>query len=227
MNDELKKAGLTMIEILIAVALIALLAGGMFFVSGRAREQAKIELTKSTLAMLDTALEQYYDYGKTYPPDVEYAGPGTPPTRSLSYAFDPTGGAVLLSMNPSNPAYELDYVDAQSVEVLYYYLNRVPQSRAILSKLHDAAISAKAVKLDANNKPLASKPTDPTLVITITGVGDVGLFRVVDTWNMPLRYIRYRDPANLTVENTNFPLLRSAGPDRVFGTADDIVNRKN
>jgi prepilin-type N-terminal cleavage/methylation domain-containing protein len=73
MNYELRKTGLTMIEILIAVAILALLAGGIFLVGGKAKEQAKIELTKSTMMMLDTALEQYYDYGKTYPPDVNYA----------------------------------------------------------------------------------------------------------------------------------------------------------
>lgn len=213
------KKALTMVEILIAVALIAILAGGIFFVGGRASEGSKIRLTESTLAILDTALEQYYDFDKAYPPDVEYANGGLP------YAFEPIGGAASLSMQPSNPLYTLDYNNAQSIEVAYYYLNRIPASRVILSKLPESAVTAKAVKLE-NGFPLASKPTDPNLIITITGVTNpVGLFRVVDPWNMPLEYTRYR--ANAAVESTNFPQIRSAGPDRKFGTDDDILNKKN
>jgi type II secretory pathway pseudopilin PulG len=214
-----------MVEILIAVALIAILAGGIFFVGGRSAESSKIRLTESAITILDTALEQYYDFDKAYPPDVNYALPGIPPaSRSLPYAFEPIGGAAVLSMQPSNPLYTLDYYEAQSIEVAYYYLNRIPQSRVILGKLPESAVSAKAVKLE-NGYPLPSKPTDPNVVINITNVGDVGLFRVVDAWHMPLEYSRYR--VDIAVENTNFPLIRSAGPDRKFGTDDDIVNKKN
>ncbi|MDO8304038.1 MAG: hypothetical protein Q7T18_12445 [Sedimentisphaerales bacterium] len=213
------RTGLTMVEILLAVAILALLAGGMFFVSGKVREQANIRLTESTLAVLDTALEQYYDYDKSYPPDVNYASAGN--TRDIIAAL---GAAGAPAVSPAATGYGM-YNDACSVEVAYYYLHRVPQSRAVLSKLPDTAVSAKAVKLDGSDKPLPSRVFDPNVVITITGVGDVGLFRVVDAWNMPLQYIHYR--ANIAIESTNFPLLRSAGPDKKFGTTDDIVNRKN
>jgi len=205
---------LTMIELLIAVAIVALLVSGIFLVSGRVREQAKIRQTESTLAMLDTALEQYYDFDKSYPPDVNYAKPGTPPTRSLPYALEPTSGLAVV-----NPA-TADYYDAQSIEVAYYYLNRVPQSRVVLNRLPESAVSAKAVKFEASGKPLPSRVFDPNVVVTINGK-DVGLFRVVDAWNMPLRYIRRAN------DDKNFPRIESAGPDRKFGTADDIVNKKN
>jgi type II secretory pathway pseudopilin PulG len=222
MNYTLKKA-LTMIEILLAVALIAMLAAGMFFVGGKVREQANVRHTESTLAMLDTALEQYYDFDKSYPPDVNYAGPGNSRDLRSAMAMLPTDADPCVS--PVTTGYGI-YNDACSVEVLYYYLNRVPQSRAVLSRLPESSISAKAVKLDTTKKPLPSRATDPSVVIAINGK-NVGLFRVIDAWNMPLQYIRYRDPANLGVENMNFPQLRSAGPDRVFGTKDDIVNKKN
>jgi type II secretory pathway pseudopilin PulG len=213
-----------MVEILIAVAIVALLAGGMFFVSGKATTQAKIHQTQSTLMLLDTALEQYYDYYKEgavkdhYPPDVNYASSTN--TRDILAALN----ATTISMNPSNSNYVADYNDAQSIEVLYYYLNRVPQSRVVLGKLADTAISAKAVKLDGYDKPLRSKASDPNVVITISSV-PIALFRIIDPWNMPLQYIRYR--ADVTKETTNFPLIRSAGPDKVFGTTDDIINKKD
>ena len=211
---------LTMVEIMIVVAVIAMLAGGIFFVSSKAGESARQELVKSTLAALDTALEQYYDYAKAYPPDVNYANPGNLGNPDIQMALNASGG---LSLSPPNGAYQNDPY-AESVEVLYYYLNRVPQSRAVLGKLPESAVSSKAAKLDAFNKPLASRSTDPNIMITING-NDVSLFRVVDPWNMPLQYTQYR--VNSSIPSTNFPLLRSAGPDRKYGTSDDIVNRKN
>ena len=79
-----------------------------------------------------------------------------------------------------------------------------------------------AVRLDATTKkPLKSDVDDPNVIISIAGGQDAGLFRVVDSWNMPLEYIRRAN------DEKNFPLIRSAGPDRIFGTEDDIVNRKN
>lgn len=202
---------------------MAMLVAGLLFVSNQARESAKIQLAQSTLALLDTALEQYYDETHTYPPDVNYTSGGTNfPARNLQYVLSFSGNA---SAGPSGGA---DYIagsyDAQSIEVLYYYLNRLPQSREVLSKLDNSVVSSKAPKFDASNKPLASKPSDPNLVITIEGVS-ISFFRVVDPWNVPLQYVRRR--INNNIENTGFPLIRSAGPDKRFGTADDIVNRKN
>jgi hypothetical protein len=159
-------------------------------------------------------LQQYYDFGTTYPPDVNYAASLK---AALGTTVDPCMVPLMTGYTMADPS---KGYDPCSVEVLYYYLNRVPQSRAVVSKLHEASISAKAVKLDVNNKPLPSKVFDPNIIIAVNGK-KVGLFRVVDAWNMPLRYIRRSN------DDKNFPLLRSAGPDRKFGTDDDIVNKKN
>jgi type II secretory pathway pseudopilin PulG len=221
------RKGLTMVEALIAVAIIAAMTAGFLVVSNRVRTQSQIQVTKSTLAMLDTALQQYYDEEKTYPPDVNYANPGSLGSPDIQMAL---GATVAPFVNPPTSGYVADYVDARSIEVLYYYLNRVSQSGQILGKLPDSSVLGKAVKFDANNKPLPTNASDPTVLIQFTDtsgkVTNVSLLRVVDAWGMPLQYIRVRQsPYN--VENTNFPLIRSAGPDRIFGTADDIVNKKN
>ena len=72
----------------------------------------------------------------------------------------------------------------------------------------------------------------------ITNIGDTGgeltitvdgkvypLFRIIDPWKETLNYDYYDefwvDPAT----KRNFPLITSAGPDRIFGNADDITNR--
>jgi prepilin-type N-terminal cleavage/methylation domain-containing protein len=221
MKSERQKSALTMIEILIVVAILAIMASGMFVVSSKVRQQAQVKSVRGTLAMLDAALEQYYDFDKSYPPDVNYAGAGY--TRDIQSAvkLQPADTIVGPYISPPAAGYDVsDYDDAYSVAVLYYYLNRVPQSRLVLKNLADAAVSAKAVKFDSQGKPIQSRMQDPNALITVN-VQSISLFRIVDSWNMPLHYIR---KAN---DDKNFPLIRSAGPDKVFGTEDDIVNKKN
>jgi prepilin-type N-terminal cleavage/methylation domain-containing protein len=222
--STVRKHGMTMVEILIAVAIVLILATGFFIVSGKAKTQSDAALVRETLTAMDTALQEYYDFTHTYPPDVNYAGTGN--SRSLKDALHLSGYPMPGDpcVVPPTAGYQID-PQAESIEVLYYYLNRVPQSRRILDDLSTAAVTSRAVRLDASGKPVASQIADPNLLITINGQ-NVSLFRVVDVWNMPLEYLRVRQ-SPYTTENTNFPLIRSAGPDKVFGTADDIVNKKN
>jgi prepilin-type N-terminal cleavage/methylation domain-containing protein len=224
MSTKAKNA-LTMMEILIVIAIVAMLAGGMLFVSNKAKSQADKQLVADTIALLDTALQQYYDYTRTYPPDVNYVGNAANPSRNLQNILSKTGNADN-QPSPKPPVGAGSYnSEGASIEVLYYYLNRVPQSRQILSKLAEEVVTNKAVRTDASGYPLKARPTDPNWVIRVEGVTNIPFFRVVDVWNVPLQYIRYR--ADINVENTSFPLIRSAGPDKKFNTSDDIENRKN
>lgn len=53
------KSGFTLIEILIAVAIVAIMAGGAFYAFNTYRKRAAITSTKASLKILKTALEQY------------------------------------------------------------------------------------------------------------------------------------------------------------------------
>lgn len=69
MKRKQNKIGLTLVEILVAIAIIAILAAGLYSVSNYIEKQAQIKLTESTIEILSTAIEQYHDfYGKF--PDV-------------------------------------------------------------------------------------------------------------------------------------------------------------
>jgi len=143
------KAGFTLIEMLIVVAVIAILATMVVGLATRIDNQSKERALKSTFTLLDSALQEYYEYWNAFP------DPNKPPYLSPSAA-------------------------------LYGQLYSTPTSRQILEK-----ISAKLLR---DNPP-----------------------QIYDLWGMVLDY-RY-------VQGDNFPLLLSAGPDRTFGTGDDVTSR--
>jgi len=92
---------------------------------------------------------------------------------------------------------EQNYANAAAhSEHLYNELNSVPDSRSILEKINRSLIEN---KYRAAGAPIAASP------------------EIYDLWGTALDY-RY-------TPGENFPLIVSAGPDKKFGTADDIDNR--
>jgi len=87
--------------------------------------------------------------------------------------------------------------DASSA-ALYYFLNRCGDSKVILDTLSDRMITGQQVKM------------------MIGGVTyNVPWF--IDAWGMSLQY-EYLD-------HYPYPKMISAGPDKVFGTSDDLSNQ--
>lgn len=154
MKTHKLKHGLSLLEMLIVVGIIAILATMVISVASRIDNQAKEKKTKSLLALLDSALQEYHDYWKMFPDPNK----SPYPTRSAA---------------------------------LYEQLSATPGSKQLLKKINDA-LKKKA-----------------------PGVDDT--LQIYDPWGTPLDY-RY-------ILNDHFPLLVSAGPDKTFGTADDISNR--
>jgi len=60
-------AGFTLVEMLIVVAIIALLATMVVGLAARIDNQSKERGLKSTFTLLDGALQEYYDYWKAFP----------------------------------------------------------------------------------------------------------------------------------------------------------------
>jgi prepilin-type N-terminal cleavage/methylation domain-containing protein len=152
--------GLSLVEMLIVLAVIALLATMVIGLAGRIDNQSKEKLIESTFVLLEGALEEYRDYQGDFPAQ-----------RVKDFAFA-----------------------SQHSEYLYKELYSIPDSRKILDK-----VSASLIKHDFDS---GSVPPIP---------------EIYDPWGMPLDY-RY-------VDGDSFPELISAGPDKTFGTADDITNR--
>jgi prepilin-type N-terminal cleavage/methylation domain-containing protein len=132
MKTRKKKHGLSLVETLIVLAVIAMLAAMVISVASRIDNQSKEKGVKSTFALLEGALEEYKEFYGVFPGNMGE-------------------------------------------------LYSIPESRKILEKIGYSQGS------------------------------------ISDPWGMPLQY-RY-------ASGDNFPKLISAGPDRKFGTPDDITNR--
>jgi type II secretory pathway pseudopilin PulG len=160
----------TLVEVLIVVALIVVLVSMVLVATSKSWVDKEGQLTKATIALLDTALQEYHDYKGFFP------NPNSLPEAVF-------GNDYVLRHNAS----------------LYAQLNFVPDSRKVLGRLPDSQIQI------INSDYLI----------------------ILDAWGKAFDYLYVNngdtvfDPG----ENT-FPVIISAGPDKKFGSVDDITNKK-
>ena len=154
------RAGVTLIEMLMVVAVVALLATIVIGTATHIQNQGNEQVTANIFELLDGALQEYYDYNGYFREQIEY-----------------------------------DFTKAaEHSEMLYEALNSVPSSRKILENISDTLIKH---GIDTGVIPPIPEIYDP--------------------WGTVLDYTY--------VDGDSFPKLRSAGPDKMFGTADDITSR--
>ncbi|MCX5634324.1 MAG: prepilin-type N-terminal cleavage/methylation domain-containing protein [Planctomycetota bacterium] len=229
-----KQFGFTLLEMIVVVAVIVLLTSIVISVATRIDSQSKERLTENTLGLLNAALEQYKDFGY----ELKYNPIWLPviPEESdfflgLQFPIDCNGftaadvattlglvlnagvGGVVIPPAGNDPNYS-------GSEVLYFFLSKVPANKEILSRIGKSLIT---------NIGSGGQAMD----IEINGI-KYPLYRFVDAWGTTLRYDYYYDEAppfnninkinNMKNSKRSFPLIISAGPDKVFDTADDIKN---
>jgi prepilin-type N-terminal cleavage/methylation domain-containing protein len=217
MKIRQNKTGFTLVEILVVVAIIAILLAMVVGIAARIDTQGKEQLTKNTIALLTAALGQFGDYGYTYsaPSDANLKFPldcnsfsDTDLASELQNAL-----GIPVSIGPSgvhDPCYS-------GCEAMYFFLNRVPDSRQTLGKIDRKLVT----NLGLDGSPMQ---------ITVSGQV-YPLFRVIDPWGKTLRYSYYDNTKESPTSEPSlsspraFPVITSAGPDKKFGTADDIVSR--
>jgi type II secretory pathway pseudopilin PulG len=226
---------------LIVIAIIAILATMVIGIAARIDIQDKEKLAKATLALLDAALGQFEDFGYEYKLVVPNAPPRGPAEmafyRSLHFPIDCNGlpydpelrsewtralgfnRRTYLTIVPL-ASHDLNY---SGCEVLYFFLNLVPQCRATLDKI--------------DGKLITNLGTDGTAMKVTIGLAgdekDYPLFRVIDPWGTTLRYDYYDYERYVSTSTYNnridtertFPVITSAGPDKTFGNTDDIKSR--
>jgi prepilin-type N-terminal cleavage/methylation domain-containing protein len=153
------KHGVTLVEILVVVAIIAILATMVIGIAARINDQSKERGLESNFALLESAMQEYCEETGKFPeqPEKNFAN------------------AIIHS------------------EYLYRELNLMPESRKILEKITESLVKNKYGTID----------TPP---------------EIYDPWGTVMDYIY--------VPGDNFPELVSAGPDKIFGTADDISNKQ-
>jgi prepilin-type N-terminal cleavage/methylation domain-containing protein len=208
------KTGFTLVEMLIVLAIIMILAAIAIGIAARIDSQGRQQLTKSTLTLINTALGQFRDYGYRYR-HADYYDFQFPLdcndfddselVNELEKALDMAGQVSI------SGAHDPNYSGS---EAMYFFLSRVPESKKTLDSVDRLLITAQG-----------SDKQD--MIITVDNK-DYPLFRVIDPWGQTLRYDYYDEnlgPVSRKESAKTFPLITSAGPDKIFGTADDISSR--
>ena len=83
MKNTWKHSGFSLVEMLVVIAIIALLASMMLGVSEYIGTQSKHRALKATFTLLDSALQQYYDYWDAFP-DPNRVNTPVYPSRSAA-----------------------------------------------------------------------------------------------------------------------------------------------
>ncbi len=152
------KHGVTLVEILVVVAVIATLATMVIGIAARINNQSKERGLESTFTLVESALQEYCEGTGKFPGQPE--------------------------KNFANALIHSEY--------LYRELDLMPESRKILGRITESLVKNE--------------------------YGTIDTPEIYDPWGTVLDYIY--------VPGDNFPELVSAGPDKTFGTADDISNKQ-
>jgi len=205
-----KKNGFTTVELLTVVTILAVLAGMLLGAARHVRTRAYERLAASTISVMITAIEQYHNDNKEFPfvtewlitqnPEVPFVFNDPGGTRDLVDTIaDKTGAGIVDLIGISSD--DAQVMEA-SIETLYFFLNRSPNSSKIISAISGKFLTNKDASGDAIELTFGSKT--------------VPLVRVIDPWKNPFRY-RY-------FAGDNFPVIISAGPDGKFDTTGDNIS---
>ena len=202
--------GFTIVELLTVLAILVIMAGALLKVAKYVRESASEDLTKSTMSVIVTALEQYHDDNKSFPVadyDVtampsEFRTFITAGFPSLEESVEADLG-VDVDLTQGAGVHDDEYA---SIEAMYFFLSRSLNSSQILSAITDKFFISK----DSNEGSLTAE-------WLVGGVPKtVPLIRIVDTWGNAFRY-RY-------TAGDSFPVIVSAGADGDFSAAGDNIS---
>lgn len=212
-----RKSGFTLIEMLVVVTLIMVLMAITLTVATNLDTKAKEQLTRNTIALVDAALQEFEDYRFVYNNTVsDYSGFVFPLdcnnfdiTQLQTQIEQATGSTTVVIAPAAN--HDISY---SGCEAMYFFLSRVPQCRELLDRIDDSLITGK-------------DKAGIEMKITVDGI-EYPFKRVVDAWGLALRYDYYDEnlaSSDWKKSRKTFPVVISAGPDKIFDTNDDIRNR--
>lgn len=214
MRRRSEQSGMSLAEVLVALAVILVLISAMMGVGSYVKTRADIDLTDGMLEVLCTALTQYYDDAGHFPfvTDKDYDSDSVIdiPYDKLHLEYDISQFSGVAAVVNVSDLLEQDGngnpVSGASSAALFYFLDKNPVSRGIAS----AVVNSLITNEDGSGMAIMIEmpPTSGNLV---------DLPRYIDPWKMSIRY-QY-------LPGTAFPALTSAGPDRTFDTPDDITSK--
>lgn len=194
------QSGMSLMEVLVAMAVVLVLIGSLIGIGSFVKTRAQIDQTKGLLETLCTALERYYSdqVPNSFPFDTDTNN------DNVLDALDSYTVPVLETDLQGTVNGGLLDEDASSA-ALFYFLDKNPASRAIVENIANTLVTNK-------------ENGGPDIQLTLTATGQViDLPRYVDPWGTSIRYVY--------LDGTAFPVLTSAGPDKVFDTPDDITSK--
>ena len=194
------KNGFSLIEVIAAVAILAVLVGILLGVGSRVKNQGDEKLAKNTVELLVAAIERYYDYHGEFPLDDADAYEEGPPETGYgedSLELD-TNGVVNSTIGTHDGKYA-------SSEALYYFLDKTPVSREVIETIDNKMVTGK-------------DDSGVDLMISIDGGNETSLLRFIDPWGNSIRYT--------CQAGDNFPVIESAGVDGNFDTKGDNISSK-
>ncbi|HUW18548.1 MAG TPA: type II secretion system protein [Sedimentisphaerales bacterium] len=218
------KTGVTLIEMLIVVAVIALMVSMVVGIGQRTHTQGQIQLTGESIAIVVTALQQFQEHGYAYkatayaeldfPLDCNgFASDALLRTLERGLGWD-AGAANIAPLNPGDPIEHK--AEFSGSEALYFFLSRVPECRKTLERMDRSLLTNR----DDKGYGMQLRTPPPA--------GDFALWRIIDPWGTTLDYDYYdetKPEAEFAGTKRSFPVVTSAGPDRQFGTPDDLTSR--
>lgn len=151
MKNGRHNIGVTLVEMLVVISIIAVLATAIITLTRAMDTQSKEQGTANVFALLRTALQEYREDTGSFPAQ--------------------------------------DEVYAQT---LYQVLDSTPSSRQVIKQINGS-------------------------LLKVLTRGEREYMLICDPWGKPVKYVY--------VDGAQFPELISAGPDKTFGTADDISSR--
>ena len=220
--------GLSLVEMLTALAIIIITIAIVIPVATRIHDESNINSAHATMQILNSALEEFADYGYhysgedyihlKYPIDCDEMNMSDFSSEMKLALFD-NDPSKTFSVTLDTTIREPQTPEDTGIEAVYFMLSLVPQSREILSRLDDSQLLSKGE-------------------ITINSSNTYPLIAIVDPWGEVLNYSYYdntvEDQPTLTqleepgMDNPRvFPVIRSAGPDGEFDTDDDITNLRD
>ena len=205
------QSGMSLMEVLVALAVILILISTLIGVGSFVKTRANLDLTKAMLETLSTALTKYHSDFGDFPFDTDINGNGILELLEYDQAALETGlvGAVV----PAPPPVLLvekdgngNWIPTASSAALFYFLDKNPSSRTIAAAVPNSLITNKDDSGAAIQFTFTAPPNNM-----------IDLPRYIDPWKISIRY-EY-------LTGTAFPVLTSAGPDKVFDTPDDITSK--
>lgn len=179
------------------IAVIAVLLSMVLGLGRRLRVQAQEKLTAGSLTILVAALEQYHDFTDAFPvAKRDIVG---------TYTYDEVAMESNLGGIITNVPDHDDFVRS---ETLYYYLNRVPNSRRLVDAISETLKTAEESPKSGVYRQF--QPTDAT-------AAPFNLVRFIDPWGNALRY-EYEP-------TMTFPAIVSSGADGEFDNNDDVSSK--